>query len=199
MTYPDGQWPPTSGYGSSPQPDNNPGYPAGPAPGYPAPGWPAHNPPYQPAPPRKSSNGLVIGLIIGAVVIVLVVFVAPMVFFAKVSGDINDTIARGTGGQTEQILENELEVTFGKFVRTDTEYRKDGKLPVTFRNKGSERATFYVQVEAVDDNGDRIAEDTASVTSLAGGQSTTDELFTFSENVDELQTATFRVASVSKH
>ncbi|MGV0807545.1 hypothetical protein [Mycolicibacterium setense] len=138
-------------------------------------------------------------MIVAAVVVMLTVFVAPVVFFAKITGDINDTISQGTGGQTEQILEDELEVTFGKFVRTDTEYREDGKLPVTFRNKGSERASFYVQVEAIDSNGDRIAEDTASVTSLAGGQSTTEDLFTFSEDVDAIQAATFRVASVSKH
>ncbi|WKG03622.1 FxLYD domain-containing protein [Mycolicibacterium sp. HK-90] len=199
MTYPHEQWPSNSGSGLPPQPDNQPGYPGGPAPNYPGPGWPAQYPAYQPAAPRKSSTGLIVGLIIGAVVIALIVFVAPVVLFAKVSGDLNDTISESTGDKTEQILENELEVSFGEFVRTDTEYRESGKLPVTFRNKGGERATFYVQVEALDANGDRIAEDTASVTSLSPGQSTSEDLFTISDNVDDLEAATFRVASVSKY
>ncbi|MGV0810682.1 hypothetical protein ABQF34_01850 [Mycolicibacterium boenickei] len=199
MTYPHEQWPSNSGSGLPPRPDNQSGYPGGPVPNYPAPGWPAQYPGYQPPAPRKSSNGLIIGLIIGAVVIALVVFVAPLVFFAKVSGDINDSVSSVTGDKTEQILENELEVTFGEFVRTDTEYRESGKLPVTFRNKGGERTTFYVQVEALDSNGDRIAEDTASVTSLSPGQSTSEDLFTIADNVDDLEAATFRVASVSKY
>lgn len=199
MTYPHEQWQSTPDYASQPQPSNPPNYPPGPVPGYPSLGWPTQYPAYPPASPKKSSKGLIIGLVVAAVVIVLAVFVAPVVFFAKMTGDINDTISQGTGGQTEQILEDELEVTFGKFVRTDTEYRKDGKLPVTFRNKGSERTSFYVQIEAIDSDGDRIAEDTASVTSLAGGQSTTEDLFTFSENVEDIQGAEFRVASVSKH
>ncbi len=199
MTYPHEQWPSNSGSGLPPQPDNQPGYPGGPTTNYPAPGWPAQYPAYQPAAPRKSSNGLIIGLIVGAVVVTLAVFVAPLVFFAKVSSDLNDSISQGIGDKTEQILEDELEVTFGEFVRTDTEYHESGKLPVTFRNKSSERATFYVQVEALDSNGDRIAEDRASVTSLSPGQSTSDELFTISDNVDELEGATFRVASVSKY
>lgn len=162
-----------------------------------APGWPAM--PYPPAPARKSYTGLVIALVIGAVAITFMVFVAPFLFIDKMTGDLNDSIANGTGANTEQILENELEVTFGDFTRTDTKYRKDGKLPVTFRNKGSQKATYYVQVEALDANGDRIAEDTAYVTSLSAGQSTSQDLFTLSEDVEKVQGATFRVASVSKH
>ncbi len=144
MTYPHEQWQSTPDYASRPQPSNPPDIRPGPVPRYPSQGWPTQYPAYPPASPKKSSKGLIIGLVVAAVVIMLAVFVAPVVFFAKMTGDINDTISQGTGGQTEQILEDELEVTFGKFIRTDTEYRKDGKLPVTFRNKGSERTGFYI-------------------------------------------------------
>ncbi|WP_131811734.1 FxLYD domain-containing protein [Mycolicibacterium peregrinum] len=197
MTYPHEQWPPPSGYDGQSQQDSQPAYPAaGQWTPQLAQGWAG---PYPPAAPRKSYTGLVITLVIGAVLIALIVFVAPFFFIDKMTGDLNDSIANSSGANTEQILENELEVTFGEFTRTDTKYRKDGKLPVTFRNKSGEKASFYVQVEALDADGNRVAEDTASVTSLSPGQSTTEDLFTFSEDVEKIQGATFRVASVSKH
>ncbi len=200
VTYPHEQWPPTSGYDAQPQQDGQAAYPAAgqwsPQPGHPAHGWAAL---YPLATPRKSYTGLVITLVIGAVLIALIVFVAPFFFIDKMTGDLNDSIANSSGANTEQILKNELEVTFGDFTRTDTKYRKDGKLPVTFRNKSGEKATFYVQVEALDADGNRVAEDTASVTSLSPGQSTTEDLFTYSEDVEKIEGATFRVASVSKH
>jgi hypothetical protein len=67
-------------------------------------------------------------------------------------------------------------------------------------NKGSERATYSIQIEAVDANGDRIAEDSVYVTNLAPDQSVTKDVFTInSDNYYELTKATFRVAGVSKY
>lgn len=200
MTNPYEPWQPTStGYGQPPQD----------APQYPVPGaqwqaqpgvqgWPAQYPPVTPR--RKSNTGLVIGLLAAVGIVGIVIFVAPIVFFAKMTDEINESIASGSGAQTEQILESELEVTIGEYVRTDTEYYVRGKLPVTFRNKTGERATFNVQIEALDANGDRIAEDSVYVESLAPGQSTTKDVFTFTDDVETADSAeSFRVASVKKY
>ena len=200
MTNPYEPWPPTSGtYGQPPQ--DAPQYPA-PGSQWPTPqgvqGWPAQ---YPPVPPRRKSNtGLVIGLLAAVGIVGFVIFVAPIAFFAKMTDELNESIAHGSGAQTEQILESELEVTFGDYVRTDSKYYVSGKLPVTFRNKSNERATFNVHIEALDANGDRIAEDSVFVESLAPGQSTTKDVFTFTDDVEAADSAeSFRVASVRKH
>jgi hypothetical protein len=159
---------------------------------------------YPPQDARKK-NGVVIAVVVGAVALIAVafmVFVAPLIFISKTTSDVNDLISDSTGANTEQILQNELDVTFGSFAR-DPKFTTlvRGKLPVTIRNKGSERASYHVQIEAVDASGNRIAEDTVFVQNLGAGQSVTKEAFTLSDEDDyyKLTHATFRIAGVSKY
>jgi hypothetical protein len=72
---------------------------------------------------------------------------------------------------------------------------------VTLKNKGSERATFSVRIEAVNADGERIADDSAYAADLGPGQSVTEDLFTLVSDgeYDELTTATFKVISVTKY
>jgi hypothetical protein len=177
--------------------------------GYPGPpnsvaAQPAYGYGYLPQQPKKN-NGVVIAVVVGAVALIAVafmVFVAPLIFIGKTTSDVNQLISETSGKSTDQILRNELDVTFGSFTR-DTEYTyiKSGKLPVTVRNKGSERATYNVQVEAVDAEGNRIAEDNLYITNLGAGQSVTQDAFKFVDDADyyKLTRATFRVAGVSKY
>jgi len=159
---------------------------------------------YPPQQPKKN-NGVVIAVVVGAVTLIVVafmVFVAPLIFISKTTSDVNELISESTGGNTEQILEDELDVTFGTFTRDrDFTYIKSGRLPVTVRNKGDERATYNVQVEAIDADGNRIAEDNLYITNLGAGQSVTKDAFKFVDDDDyrKLTRATFRVAGVSKY
>ena len=183
------------------------------APGFPHERWthrrqqpPAAMPPYgygyPPPQSKKGVNGVVIAAIIGAVVIAFIVFIAPpFIFLDKMSSDATDMVKDSSGGNTEQILDNDLDVTFGTFTR-DMTYTtlKTGKLPVSIHNKGEKRATYSVQIEALDTAGNRITEDTVYVQNLAPGQSVTKDAFTFSDedNYAKLTHATFNVAGVSK-
>lgn len=201
MSYPS----PHSGWPSNPYEQSPPSY------GY---GNPAPMPPngygYPPAPPKKRNNGVIIAVISGVVVVVLAffVFVAPLIFIDKMSSDVdemmsnsNELLNNSSGANTEQILDDDLDVDFGTFTR-DRTYSSItvGKLPVTVHNKGSERATYNIQIEAVDANGDRIAEDAVYVANLAPGQSVTKDVFTTSsDNYYELTEATFKVAGISKY
>lgn len=172
-----------------------PAYAQQPAPNYGA-GYPPYSPYSQPQlPPKKSNKGLIIGLIVGAVVLFGVVVVAvPLIFFGKVFSDLDKSIS-AYNFDTDQVLSQELEVTFGTFTVVNSEYRDETKLPVTFRNKGKARKSFTVAVEALNSSGDRIAQDTESVENLAPGQSTSQDMFTYIDEteISALTKATFKV------
>ncbi|KZS71166.1 hypothetical protein A4G26_25150 [Mycobacterium kansasii] len=105
-----------------------------------------------------------------------------------------------TGQSTEDILRNDLDMQFGQFVTDDDPY-KPGKMVVTLRNKSSKSASFSVDVEALDANGNRIADDTAFVEALAPGQATRKDMFVFvtSDKFDTMKKATFKVVEASKY
>lgn len=180
-------------YGAPAPPPYGPAY----VPQVPQAPYGAPYPPYgqPPQPPKKSRTGLIIGIVIGAVVLFLgVVVIVPLVFFGKMFSDI-DKITADYNTNTEDILAKQLDVTFGTFTITHTDYSDDTSLPVTFKNKGSETKSFFVYVEAVDSDGDRIAEDTASAENLAPGQSTSTDMFAYGHDDDaaKLKNATFKV------
>lgn len=191
--HPQSEWQP------NPYAQPTPSYDYGQQPPQPMPPYGYGYPPQQ---PKKGLNGVVIAIIVGAIAIVFMVFVAPFIFIGKMSSDVDELISESTGGNTEQILADELDVNFGAFTR-DPDYTtiRRGKLAVTIRNKGSERASYHIQIEAVDAAGNRIAEDTAYVANLAAGQSVTEEAFklTGDDDYDKLTRATFKVAGVSKY
>jgi hypothetical protein len=193
MSYPS----PQSGWQPNPYENTAPPHDYGPQ-------TPMPMPPYgygYPTPqPKKGTHGVLIAVIVGAIVLAFIVFVAPLIFIGNMSSDVDEMISNSSGGNTEQILENEVDVTFGTFTK-DTKYTSlmSGKLPVTVHNKGSERATYSIQIEAVDADGNRIAEDTAYIQNLGPGQSVTEEAFTLSDDYYKLKGATFRVAGVSKY
>jgi hypothetical protein len=194
MSYPS----PHSGWQANPYEQSTPTY------GYGAPNpVPPNGYGYPPVPPKKRNNGVIIAVISGVVVVVLAffVFVAPLIFIDKMSSNVDELISNSSGGNTEQILDDDLDVDFGTFTRDRTYSSLTvGKLPVTVKNKGSERATYNIEIEAVDANGDRIAEDTFYATNLAPGQSVTKDVFTInSDDYYELTNATFKVAGISKY
>ncbi|GAA1230581.1 MULTISPECIES: hypothetical protein [Mycolicibacterium] len=191
-------------YPQVPGPDSYPQAAGWPGSGAPAgPGYPPAAPYAQgypmPQQPAKKGHGLLIGgLIVGAVLIAFMVFVAPLLFIGKMTDDIKDI----AGPETEQILENELDVTFGTYKRDTKAYKQErGVLPVTLKNKGTQKYTFTVQIEAVDGDGNRIADDTVYAQYLSPGQATTLDAFGigFDDQYSELKNATFRVAGVSRH
>jgi hypothetical protein len=199
MSYPS----PHSGWQPNPYEQSTPSY------GYAAPApMPPNGYGYPPDPPKKRNNGVIIAVICGVVAIILafLVFLAPSILFKSTVNEVmsnsNELMNNSSGANTEQILDDELDVDFGTFTRDRTYSSLTvGKLPVTVKNKGSERAAMYnIQIEAVDANGDRMAEDTFYVTNLAPGQSATKDVFTNSiDNYSELTDATFRVAGISKY
>lgn len=105
-----------------------------------------------------------------------------------------------TGDNTEKLLKENVDVTFGTFTIESGEFIDNCKLPVTVTNKGKEKASFSIQIEAVDENGKRIDDDSVYVNDLNAGQSQDFEAFTLisSDEMAKYKTATFKIVEISK-
>lgn len=119
----------------------------------------------------------------------------------KAGEEINKTVDDMSGNNTEDILNNDVQVDLGEFTVNEDEYGfASSKVIVSVKNKLDERKSFSIQIEAIDADGTRIDEDTVYVNDLNAGQSQDFEAFTLvqSDKYDALKRATFKIVSVSK-
>lgn len=150
---------------------------------------------------KKASKGKAIaGLILGilSVAITLSLQSSWAESLDKVSNDLDDA----AGNNTEEILGSDVDVSIGAFEGSLGDYGiVDSKLPVTVTNKTSKVKSFTIQVEAVDANGSRIATDYIYANSLGANQSQNFDIFTYvsSDDLEEMQSATFNVLEVSMY
>lgn len=134
-------------------------------------------------------------------IITIIICVIACALVVNLQNEWGKSLSNLTGDNTEEILKNNVEVTFGE-VEVKTEYGySSAKLPVTVKNIGNETKNFSIQIEALDSAGNRIESDTIYVNNLGAGQSAIEEAFKLvtSDNVAKLQNATFKVASVSMY
>lgn len=119
----------------------------------------------------------------------------------KALDDFSSDMSDITGDNTESLLKNDIEVTFGTFQIENDEFFESYKLPVTIKNKGKEKSSFSVKIEAVDASGARIDNDTVYVDSLNAGQTQEAEAFTLitEETAQKFKNAEFKVLEVSKY
>lgn len=118
------------------------------------------------------------------------------------SADLDADLGRMDGSATEDILASDLTVDLGAFQATEDEYGfVETALPVTVVNNAAEPFSYSVQIEAVDADGKRIADDILLVSDLAPGQSQDQEVFVLveSDKVDALKKATFQIVEVSQY
>ena len=173
--------------------------------GYTYPGQPYGYGAHHPMPAKTSQNKT--WLWITAIVAVLVigggvVMIAPFAFLAYQTSQITSEIGDISGGSTEQILSDELDVELGDIEIDSDSYSESGEMTVKLTNKSDKRATFNVSIEAAAESGERIADGTAYASDLAPGQSVTTDV-TFYPNGDatqaDLADATYNVISVSRY
>lgn len=120
----------------------------------------------------------------------------------EASEELNSSLDDMSGDNTEQLLQNDVEVVMGEFTVVTGDYGlNDTSLPITVTNKRSEPTSYSIQIEAVDAAGNRLDDYTVYVNSLGSGQSQDLEAFTYvsSEDLPEMQNATFKILSVSAY
>lgn len=149
---------------------------------------------------KKDSKGKVtISIILG------VLAIAITLNSQKALSDSLDAVSKeldkATGGSTEEILKNDVEVSLGNFEIIKGQYSTDTKLVVTVKNKTSETKSFTIQVEAVNANGSRINQDYVYANNLTVGQSQDVEIFNYveSDKLEAMKNATFNIVEASMY
>lgn len=152
---------------------------------------------------KKSVGVSVAGIVLAVAAIILTIALQAATVKAvdtvveKASKDLDNM----TGENTADLLGSDVDVTLGDFVIQKGDFIDDYKLPVTVRNKTDKKASYSIEIEAVDANGKRIEEDTVFVTDLTAKQSQDLEAFTLitSDIAEKLKSATFNIIEVSKY
>lgn len=150
---------------------------------------------------KKASKGKMIATIILGILSIVITLMMQ-----KATSDTLDTISNSidnmSGGNTEQVLNTEVDVELGDFEVTEGDYGlTNTKLTVTVRNKTNETKSFDIQIEAVDENGNRINQDYIYANNLTAGQSQNFDLFQYvsSEQIDAMKNATFNIVEASSY
>lgn len=150
---------------------------------------------------KKAGKGKAIaGLILG--VLAIAITLSSQKAISDTLDTVSNSIDQATGGNTEQVLQNELEVNVGKFEVEEDEYGlTNTSLTVDVKNKLNEMKSGSIQIEAVDSNGSRIANDYVYINNLNAGQSQSFKCFEYvpSENLEKMKKATFKIVEASTY
>lgn len=150
---------------------------------------------------KQDSKGKTITTIILGILAVVITLNAQKTLSDSLDA-VSKELDKATGGSTEEILKNDVEVTLGNFEATKEQYgMTNTKLVVTVKNKTEETKSFNILVEAVDANGSRINQDYVYVNNLTAGQSQDIEIFNFvtSDKVEAMKSATFKIVEASMY
>lgn len=120
----------------------------------------------------------------------------------EVSKDLSESADNISGDNTEKILKNNLKVDIGDFKISKGSYGLiESSLPVKVKNKGSEKKSFMIQIEAVTSKGARITTDTIYVNNINAGQSQKFKAFQYVSDDDykQMKKAKFKIVEVSMY
>lgn len=148
---------------------------------------------------QKASKGKpVASIILG--IIAIAITLSTQKTLSKSLDQVSNDLDKATGNSTEEILKDDAEVTIGEFKSSEDEYGlTHTELPVTVKNKTSEKKSFSIQIEAVDKDGSRIMTDYVYANNLTAGQSQDFKTFEYVEDdkLDSVKGATFNIVEVS--
>lgn len=153
---------------------------------------------------KRRGKGLAITTVVLSVLAFVIVMATQSMYGAaidKVSDDVNESIEDTTGDNTEELLGRDVLVDVGTFQSSTDQYGLNTtSLPVKVTNKLSEKTSYNIQIEAVDSNGSRIADDYVLANDLGAGQSQDFKAFQYVEEskLEAMKSATFKIVSVGK-
>lgn len=157
---------------------------------------------------KSAGKGALIGFITN-IVLSIVLVILYIVFAASLFSNITDDIESNISAMgdvfreetTDEILEKDVEVSFGEFKITNNGYYSETSLEVTVKNKATTQCTYYITIEAVDENGNRIETDMIYADRLNAGQKIELTAFEYveQEKINQLKEANFKVLEINKY
>lgn len=150
---------------------------------------------------KKASKGKMIATVILGILAIIITLSAQKTVSDSLDA-LSEDLDTASGENTEQVLENDVNVEVGDFkVLTDEYGLTDTKLTVKVTNKTNETKSFTIQIEAVDANGSRINQDYVYVNNLTAGQSQDFDIFQFvsTDKIEAMQNATFNIVEASSY
>lgn len=154
---------------------------------------------------KSAGKGALAGFITGVVISIILVVLFSVIglhLFKETLGPVYS----GGGSVSTNMFSDEsdwseyINIEIGELQIIENEFFMETTLDVTITNKHDERCSYYITIEAVDENGYRLSTDMIYVDSLNSGQSTVVKAFEYvdAENVEDYQNATFNVLKVSQ-
>ena len=132
-------------------------------------------------------------------VVSVIVTLGVQAFVGTALDAASDSLDRSAGKQTDQVLQNDVNVTFEDYVIEEKDYHQQGYLPVVVTNISDKVQSYTITVAAVDKNGGRFEESYVYVNDLGPGKTAVDDrnfmAFT-QEKCDVFKDATFEVEKV---
>lgn len=129
----------------------------------------------------------------------VIVTLAVQAYVGAVLDAASDSLDRTTGKQTEQVLQNDVNVTFEDYVIEEKDYHQEGYLPVVVTNISNKVQSYSITVDAIGKDGNRIEQSYVYVNDLGPGKTAVDDrnfmAFT-QEKCDVFKDATFEVIKV---
>ena len=139
---------------------------------------------------KKASTGKATGALITGIAAILVSVFIMVLLIGGIIDAVNDVL--------EGAVPEELSVTCGDFVVEEGTMWSSTYVEVVITNEDElEKLSFEVEIEAVDEDGNRLATETVTAYNLRPGQSQKFRIFKDVplEMIDEMEDATFQVLS----
>lgn len=154
----------------------------------------------QPKRAKSAGKGALIGFITKIVVYIVIVilyiiFASSMIKSTMGNIDINtyniDSMEETAG----------FDVEFGEFKVTNNGYTYDTSLEVTVTNTSDKQKSFFITIEAIDEDGTRIDTDMIMADRLNSNQKIKLEAFEYvsQDKIEQYKSATFKVLEVQKY
>lgn len=148
---------------------------------------------------KSAGKGAIAGVIVN---IVLSIVYAILMF--SIADNIIDNMDYGTiMTSPEEIYEIQKiqgDITIGKFKVSDNGYFNTTSLEVTVKNTSDVQMSYYITIEAVNENGTRLKTDTVAVIQLNPGQDIVLSAFEYVEPelIEEVRNAEFKVLDIQQ-
>ena len=147
---------------------------------------------------KRGKGKAIAGLVL--VILTIIITLSLQNSWGKSIEKAEKDLDKSFGNSTEEVLKKDVSVKFGEFTTDEDEFGLvDTKMVVTVKNKTKEKRSYSLHIEAVDKDGQRIAEDYIDVNDLGAGQTQKFDAFTYIEDnkIDLMKNATFKVIEAS--